>query len=593
MDKVIQVYQEEISLYQNQIELLKEKNASIDEQNEILTKQVQDLKNILGQAKVANQDLYSAFDQVRRENQLSIEDRQDNSLPSENQLALEAVEQRYIDLARDSVSWISQKDKMIQRIHFLERECERYNRDNGTLSKQVRHLIRTLEEERGMIIRRSPPKPPKNPSDPITALEVIDNNLVTFESIERLQQQNQKLLSIVNKLAKEDEERQMEIENDDIKKLTNEIQILQGKLEEIKSEREQVVNAFNTVLKERDLFKVLLCNTRKVEHLTPEIFQRMVSIAVTSGPAITNEPEDTRDKDARISDLKEVITRLERQVGELRDELRTTKSRYEEELKLLNELLEKEKLDRVLDIKRVEALDQNNKLLTEEYEKLRTANHRLVLEIEKNSELKDKLQEEYQKKLEYLQETLKNTKEVSARSIEIFERMNSLEEVSRIAIAKAQDTSEKDQNIARLKDQVDHYRDKINQLKMEKEELLRDHQSKLQNNEKYLEDEESKRKSLYEELELVKQTNSSLQQELKELHTLNNRLDLELNRKAELKQQEPDYTKISTLIKLRNQERSLRLRLAKKLRKINKPLKDAESQTDAQTGGRILLKRRT
>lgn len=414
MDQTIQLYEEEIKIYKHQVELLKSQNKSSEDRNETLTRKVRDLQDLIEQANVANKDLHAAFDHIRQENlklqvytnqqQQSQQQQQQQLRPvtsgnESNELALENVQRQYASLARESVSWISEKDKLSQKVNYLERECERYNRDNSTLSKQVRHLLRVLEEERGMIIRRAHQVTEHN--QPLTSIDVIDNNLVTFESIEELQQQNQKLLSLVKKLAKDEEDRETKIENEDIKRLNSNIETLKSQLEDVKNERERIVNSFNMILKERDLFKILLCRTRQVEHMTPEIFQRMVSIACSSGPAITGVNEESnKSKDDHIRDLKDMIAKLEKNLSELTDQYETTKKRSEEEIKMRTELLEQANIKIANEVQQVislkehnEILETNIKALNDEFEETRAKNQKMTFELQEMNTIKQRNEE--------------------------------------------------------------------------------------------------------------------------------------------------------------------------------------------------------
>lgn len=600
MDDTITLYKEELDLCHKRIKLLEEKSSKNDEENRMLTKENGDLKNLLKQASVANQDLYSAFDKVRQEKQYSIvQPNRDTSIVEEHQLALETVQQQCIELAHGSVHWISQKDKMIQKINYLQRECERHSRDNATLTKQVRHLLKTLEEERGTVIRRPQPEPFRDPNQPITALEVIDNNLVTFSTIEELHEQNKKLLSIVKNFAKEDEERQMEIENDDIKRLTEEIISLKKQLEEVKAEREQVIEAYNLVFKERDLFKVLLSNTRTVEHMTPEIFQKMVTIAVQSGPTISSEPEDTRDKDAHISDLKDMISKLENEITKLREKFETSATRLEEELKLKTELLETEKKNRILDIKRIETLDENNKILMNDNEQLRTQNHRLVMDLEKKSELKDRLEKDYTEKIENLENLLSNTKNVCSMTTDIFERINTIADAKE---SELQESSHKDAIIEELESRLQNMTEDMTRMKKDlQQEYMQNCQSykdqldvanrEMKIKDSQLEESLAHLSTIEKSMADLKDKNNQLLEEINKLRETIQKLDNELlQRSEETQKKDPDYTRISTLFKLRNLERARRLNQARKMRR--KLTTDGECQTD-NTANRIVLKRRT
>lgn len=471
MDRTIQLYEEEIEIYKSQIELLKTQYKNSEEKTDSLTKKIRELQNLIEQANIANKDLETAFEHIRQENlKLQVysgpqqpQIRQDSGSVVSNEnndLALEKVQRQCANLAFESVTWLSEKDKLRQKVNFLERECERYQRDNSTLSKQVRNLLQALEEERGMIIRRSNQVTDYNRHQ-ITALDVIDNNLVTFESIEELQQQNQKLLSLVKQLAKDEEDRETKIENEDIKKLNSDIKSLKIQLEDVKNDRERIVNAFNMILKERDLFKILLCKTRQVEHMTPEIFQRMVSIACSSGPAITNGPDvSDKSKDEHIIDLKAMISKLENELKDSREQMETFRRRSEEEIRLKTELLDQATTKLVSETQQLKSLSEKNQILednikslTAEFDDIRTKNNKLAFELQQMNSIKERneeleaycanfIKEQNQIVENNMKAVYKELSEIRARaqlSEEKLQQMNSVKE--KCAFLEAQTTS--------------------------------------------------------------------------------------------------------------------------------------------------------
>lgn len=421
MEAIKSLYQEEINAYKAQVDELKAQNRRADEKNAALLDKVKDLQELIERADVANKDLHTAFEHVREENmklQLQPVNQQnpimDRSIEMEHEMALEQVRSQYINLTRESVSWISDKDKLNQKVKFLERECQRYTRDNMTLGKQVRNLLRCLEEERGTIIRRANQVNEYGYGNgPVRASDVIDSHLVTFESIEELQQQNQKLLSLVKDLTEKEEQREIQLENEDIRRLNLDIESLKSQLESVKNDRERIISVFNTILKERDLFKILLCKTRQVEHMTPEIFQRMVSIACSAGPAITNEPESSQDKDAHIADLKGMISKLEQELADLRGNLEMTRTRNEEELNLKTQLLEQAHLKILEESQHADVLKERNQVLesniaqlTTEFDELRTKAQKLTFEVEKLTNDKKELSQFYESEKQKAQSEL-------------------------------------------------------------------------------------------------------------------------------------------------------------------------------------------
>lgn len=548
------LYQNEIEVYKNQIDELRKQNKSKDDKNAALIDKVQTLNDLIEKASVTNKDLYTAFDHVREENlklqaYTGPQESVTSNLEVENEMALENVQKQYINLARDSVSWISDKDKLTQRIKFLERECERYTRDNLTLGKQVRHLLKALEEERGMIIRRSDPAKTRDPSKPISALDVIDDHLVTFESIEDLQRQNQKLLSLVKELSKNEEEKEPEVDAVDSQGLNDEIAELKSQLDVVKSDREKIMNAFNTLLKERDLFKILLCKTRDVEHMTPEIFQRMVSIACSSGPAISMEPESTNEKDAQIAELKEAMSQVQLALTDLREESERVRTEAARELKLKSELLEQSHMKILTESHQVETLRERNELLESnakallnEFDEARTKLQKLTFDLESKTDLLDQANQKI---------TLESQKVQSLR-----EENQLLESTNKDLMYELDESKNKLQNTIY---ELESANDSLEQVKRR----VRSDQQKLEVLREKSEFVESKYQEVLKQLE-----EAGLQ-----VHNLTNDLNLRVDELFRLKDE------IKELQRLRNLERAERLDLSRRLRNISKSTKSVMHQS--------------
>jgi len=399
---IISLYKEEIDTYRKQVDDLKKRNAEADNNNSILIDKIRQLEHLIEIADVANKDLHTAFDHLREENMRLVSKRKEPEHNEEerNVQALETVQSQYACLARESVSWLSTKEQMNQRIKFLERECERYHRDNTTLGKQVRHLVRTLEEERGMIIRH---QNDVDQDEAITCAEdVIDKHLVKFESIEELQKQNQKLLSLLKDMSAREEEREAQLESEQLKVLSTDLQALREELESVKNDRERILTVFNTIHKERDLFKILLSKSRQ-DHMTPDIFQRMVSVACSAGPAIAAgeyRDESPLEKDSHIQDLRALIKKLEGEVSDLQSKIAAMQARSEEELKLKEELLQKAHTKIIEETKKAEVLHERNEVLeknmrdlTTEFDEVRTKCLRLTFEADQTKQSFDELKD--------------------------------------------------------------------------------------------------------------------------------------------------------------------------------------------------------
>ena len=584
---IISLYKSEIDAYKEHIEALKLRNDDTDRQNTSLLDKVRQLENLVGKANLANQDLHTAFNHVTEENlrlKLRANDQQDDvispaMIEDDQSKALETVQQKYATLAQESVSWISNKEQMNQRIKFLERECGRYHRDNTTLGKQVRHLLRTLEEERGMIIRH---RNDLAQDGTITcAADVIDKHLVTFESIEELQQQNQKILSLLKDTSAREEERETQIENEEVERLMSEMKTLKEQLGNVENERAKILEALNTIHKERELFKILLTKTRQVEHMTPEIFQRMISIACSSSSAITSgvpNGDSAIENEAHIEDLRSMISKLEQEISNLKKELSETRTRTGEELSLKGELLEKAHSKIIQESQRADVLNERNEVLEGnikslmlEFDEMRTKCHKMTFETER---LKEQIAT-----FENLSKQLETTKQELIKSLESYKQ---LETINQELVKSLESSKQLETTNQELIKSLESYK----QLEITNQELIKSLESYKQfetTNQELVKSLESSKQLETANQELIKSLESS-----KQLETTNQELikSLEFDKQQALRRCQELENKarddIAILQHLRNVEREGRLKAEMQIRGQFKNKKVA-SQTNIDT----------
>ncbi|XP_050994093.1 translocated promoter region b, nuclear basket protein isoform X3 [Labeo rohita] len=170
-----------------------------------------------------------------------------------------------------SVSSLSAKlEQAVTEVHRLQKEADDSNkcasvleRDNqrfevqlADMSQQVRVLLIELEEARGNHVMREEDEVCS--ADVSSTSEVISQHLVTFRSVEELQQQNQRLLVALRDLSEEKEKD--ELEGDTMKRSEVEkyLEELQRELEQLKEKRAQDLQKVDAVARQRDMFRMLL-----------------------------------------------------------------------------------------------------------------------------------------------------------------------------------------------------------------------------------------------------------------------------------------------------------------------------------------------
>ncbi|XP_016351814.1 nucleoprotein TPR-like isoform X1 [Sinocyclocheilus anshuiensis] len=147
-------------------------------------------------------------------------------------------------------------DEGNKRASVLERDNQRFEVQLADMAQQVRVLLIELEEARGNHVMREEDEVCS--ADVSSTSEVISQHLVTFRSVEELQQQNQRLLVALRDLSEEKEK--VELEGDTMKRSEVEkyLEELQCELEQLKEKRAQDLQKVDAVARQRDMFRMLL-----------------------------------------------------------------------------------------------------------------------------------------------------------------------------------------------------------------------------------------------------------------------------------------------------------------------------------------------
>uniref|UniRef100_A0A8C2IUB4 Nucleoprotein TPR n=1 Tax=Cyprinus carpio TaxID=7962 RepID=A0A8C2IUB4_CYPCA len=145
-------------------------------------------------------------------------------------------------------------DESNKRASVLERDNQRFEVQLADMSQQVRVLLIELEEARGNHVMREEDEVCS--ADVSSTSEVISQHLVTFRSVEELQQQNQRLLVALRDLSEEKEKD--ELAGDTMNEVEKYLEELQRELEQLKEKRAQDLQKVDAVARQRDMFRMLL-----------------------------------------------------------------------------------------------------------------------------------------------------------------------------------------------------------------------------------------------------------------------------------------------------------------------------------------------
>ena len=181
------------------------------------------------------------------------------------------------------------------------------NNENTLLQKQLDDLGRQVQTLLREIARRDDPTiPPDEELENVEAAlgteSLITNHLVSFKSIDSLQQQNQRLLKVVRELGQtmENEEKEyreaMEKEQTEaIKEAHDAMQELAAQLERQKTSSDSIIQAY---VKERDTLRTMLARSEKTSALP--------QAATLNGSAVTNVAVVTTGQTDLARELEDV-----------------------------------------------------------------------------------------------------------------------------------------------------------------------------------------------------------------------------------------------------------------------------------------------
>uniref|UniRef100_A0A671P4J9 Nucleoprotein TPR n=1 Tax=Sinocyclocheilus anshuiensis TaxID=1608454 RepID=A0A671P4J9_9TELE len=213
-------------------------------------------------------------------------------------------------------------DESNKRSSVLERDNQRFEVQLADMSQQVRVLLIELEEARGNHVMREEDEVCS--ADVSSTSEVISQHLVTFRSVEELQQQNQRLLVALRDLSEEKEK--VELEGDTMKRSEVEkyLEELQCELEQLKEKRAQDLQKVDAVARQRDMFRMLLTQSVSLVCFASAIILQEVFVAYKK-----EKTESEKVLTGQSDKLQDQVTELRSENTKISTQLEFTSKRYE------------------------------------------------------------------------------------------------------------------------------------------------------------------------------------------------------------------------------------------------------------------------
>ncbi|XP_045392133.1 nucleoprotein TPR isoform X2 [Lemur catta] len=152
-------------------------------------------------------------------------------------------------------------DKANKHSSVLERDNQRMEIQIKDLSQQIRVLLMELEEARGNHVIRDEEV---SSADISSSSEVISQHLVSYRNIEELQQQNQRLLVALRELGETREREEQETTSSKITELQLKLESSLTELEQLRESRQHQMQLVDSIVRQRDMYRILLSQTTGV-----------------------------------------------------------------------------------------------------------------------------------------------------------------------------------------------------------------------------------------------------------------------------------------------------------------------------------------
>lgn len=157
--------------------------------------------------------------------------------------------------------------------------------------------------------------------DNLTGQEIIRKKLVTFKDIEELQENNHKLLALVKDLTKRQEEMERAAGEMNFAEMKDRVEEYSKQIEELQMAQENNGKMLDLVVKQRDMYKSMAerSNAGRIDD-ADEVMEEDAESLRGSRKSL-NESRNNEDK--------ETIVKLQKQLDEMRSELKLEKDLFE------------------------------------------------------------------------------------------------------------------------------------------------------------------------------------------------------------------------------------------------------------------------
>ncbi|CAI5635571.1 unnamed protein product [Oreochromis niloticus] len=407
----------------------------------------------------------------------------------------------------------NEADEANKRSSVLERDNQRFELQLADMAQQVRVLLIELEEARGNHVIH---EEEVSSADVSSTSEVISQHLVTFRSVEELQKQNQRLLAALRDLSEAQEKEEFEATGNKHGELEQSLEKAQAELESLREQRSQQIKMTESIVRQRDMYRVLLAQATGVNF--PQQGTPTEDFSLTSTPRRSPAATPTAGTPTALVSMATESTEALEAKAALR-QLQDVFSAYKKER------AESEK-----------AVTEQNEKLQEQLSELRSQNAKISTQLEFASKRYEMLQdnvEGYRKEIASLREKGQKMEAATQKLEQTVHTLNEDLKESKEKLAMAEGRAE---NLRKERDMLKLVESRLNQ---EKETILSQQQSQnllltnLQAIQATLERSEvDTRQRLNSQLEKqereISQLQKRLEQEVEQRHLLTRNQEIQL-----------------------------------------------------------------
>uniref|UniRef100_A0A4W4FP87 Nucleoprotein TPR n=1 Tax=Electrophorus electricus TaxID=8005 RepID=A0A4W4FP87_ELEEL len=202
-------------------------------------------------------------------------------------------------------------DEANKRWSVVEREKQRVELQLADLAQQVRVLLIELEEARGNHVLREDDD--VSSADVSSSSQVISQHLVTFRSVEELQQQNQRLLVTLRELGQQQEQGELEAQDSRqvCSQLHGSLEKAQCELAQLRQQRVHHMQLVESIVRQRDAYRIQLAQATGEFSLTstPRRSPAVTPTTATPTGLVTTATVSTETIEAKaaLKQLQEVF----------------------------------------------------------------------------------------------------------------------------------------------------------------------------------------------------------------------------------------------------------------------------------------------